>query len=214
MQQLTHFELVGEFHDVFGHPQRNQLYYNVYEENPKLVSFRLDLIEEEYKELYEATTNKDDIEIADALNDMAYVIYGAGQCLGITMKTPVGSIKIDNYLNIMKLMIIDLRNTTTISTLKELLDILLKIVYNTGFTLGLNMDLLFREVHRSNMTKVCVEPDDVILSIEHYKKEGRYKTPSFKQKGKYYVIYDKETTKILKNHNWNPPNLKQYITNN
>ena len=53
MQQLSHFELVGEFHDVFGHPQRKELYYNVYNENPELVSFRIDLIEEEYKELLE-----------------------------------------------------------------------------------------------------------------------------------------------------------------
>jgi predicted HAD superfamily Cof-like phosphohydrolase len=211
MQQLSHFELVGEFHDVFGHPQRKELYYNVYNENSELVSFRIDLIEEEYKELLEATNNKDTIEIADALCDMLYVINGAGQCLGIKMENVSSNIDVEGYLIRMKMLIIGLRNSTTICVLGDMLKELLQLVYNTGYTLGFDMDVLFREVHRSNMTKVCDNIDDVILSVEQYKKEGRYKKPSFRQKGKYYVIYDEETTKILKNHKWTKPNLSNLI---
>ena len=53
--------------------------------------------------------------------------------------------------------------------------------------------------------------EDVNMSIAFYKKENRYKNPSYKIKNDYYVIYDAETSKILKNHKWETPNLKQFF---
>mgnify|MGYP001188532953 FL=1 len=46
---------------------------------------RLDLIEEELKELTEAMKNKDLLEVADALTDILYVTYGAGHAFGIDL---------------------------------------------------------------------------------------------------------------------------------
>ena len=46
---------------------------------------RLELIREEYQELEEAVENKDMVEVADALTDLLYVIYGAGHAFGIDL---------------------------------------------------------------------------------------------------------------------------------
>jgi predicted HAD superfamily Cof-like phosphohydrolase len=73
------------------------------------------------------------------------------------------------------------------------------------------MDNMFREVHRSNMTKVCSTVEDAKESIDFYLREGKYKNPSMRVKGKYFVVYDAETTKILKCHKWETPNLKQFF---
>jgi predicted HAD superfamily Cof-like phosphohydrolase len=46
---------------------------------------RLELIEEELKELREAIGNADIVEVADALTDILYVTYGAGHAFGIDL---------------------------------------------------------------------------------------------------------------------------------
>ena len=46
---------------------------------------RLELIREEYEELEEAIENRDMVEVADALTDLLYVIYGAGHSFGIDL---------------------------------------------------------------------------------------------------------------------------------
>jgi hypothetical protein len=77
------------------------------------------------------------------------------------------------------------------------------------------MDLMFREVHRSNMTKLCPDIDSANKSVEFYKTSAEYKdvykTPAIKQKGKYFVVYNIDNSKILKNINWEEPNLQQFF---
>jgi predicted HAD superfamily Cof-like phosphohydrolase len=46
---------------------------------------RVKLIREELKELEEAILYKDIVEVADALSDLLYVIYGAGHTFGIDL---------------------------------------------------------------------------------------------------------------------------------
>jgi predicted HAD superfamily Cof-like phosphohydrolase len=46
---------------------------------------RVDLIEEEFDELRDGIEAKDIVEVADALTDLLYVIYGAGQAFGIDL---------------------------------------------------------------------------------------------------------------------------------
>ena len=81
----TNFEKVGYFHELFQHPIHKQLNKGVFEENPKLVNLRVKLIEEEFNELKEAIKQKDFKEVADALTDILYVVYGAGHAFGIDL---------------------------------------------------------------------------------------------------------------------------------
>ena len=156
-KHLSNFEKVGEFHELFEHPKFDKLNKDIFEENPKLVDLRLKLIEEEVSELKEAFEKKDFKEVADALSDILYVVYGAGHAFGI------------------------------------------------------NLDKTFAEVHESNMTKACNSEAQAQETIEFIKEtQPRYTQPSYKlsKDGKYYIIYDKETGKILKNKYYQEVNLK------
>ena len=81
MSQGTNFELVGDFmesmdQDVLMSPEFPD------EHTQRL---RINLIEEELDELQLAVDNEDMVEIADALTDLLYVVYGAGHAFGIDL---------------------------------------------------------------------------------------------------------------------------------
>lgn len=77
----TNFELVGDFMEGFG-----QLVL-VEPELPDVETrtLRVNLIKEELAELEEALQDNDIVEVADALTDLLYVIYGAGHSFGIDL---------------------------------------------------------------------------------------------------------------------------------
>lgn len=235
---ISHFESVGEFHDTFGHPQRTTLYETCFQDEPKLVPFRISLMREELNEFKDALKDNDLVEMADALCDLSYVANGAGQCLGIDLDKQLedmglsiekpddfnpeinkniinesadlisqGVESLDKYLA----EFIGSSETENLGEMGEYLAQLLSSTYSFGYSLGFDMDLMFREVHRSNMTKVCVNIEDAKESIARYEKEGRYAEPSVKIKGPYFVVYDKATSKILKNYKWETPDLKQFM---
>jgi len=77
----TNFELVEDFMEAMGQ-EVNAVPTWPEEEIQRL---RLDLIEEELDELHYAMDNKDMVEIADALGDLLYVVYGAGHAFGIDL---------------------------------------------------------------------------------------------------------------------------------
>ena len=53
--------------------------------NTNLAALRLDLINEEVQELRDGLGKKSMLEIADALTDILYVVYGAGHSFGIDL---------------------------------------------------------------------------------------------------------------------------------
>ena len=77
----TNFELVEDFMEAMGQ-EVNAVPTFPEDEIQRL---RLDLIEEELDELHYAIDNKDIVEIADALGDLLYVVYGAGPAFGIDL---------------------------------------------------------------------------------------------------------------------------------
>lgn len=98
----THYELVGEFHSVFGHPLNKEPQRDIFNTNPALVKLRYDLIKEEIDELNEAFKNHDIVECVDALCDILYVVFGAYHVFGVNYDLEYGMINhlsyyIDNY---------------------------------------------------------------------------------------------------------------------
>ena len=81
MRYTTNFDKVEDFMRLFGQ--------NVAEKptmlDEKTLQLRLELIEEELRELYLGVERKNMIEIADALTDLLYVVYGMGAAMGIEL---------------------------------------------------------------------------------------------------------------------------------
>ena len=78
---VTNFEKVGDFMEAFG----QEVLYIPTMPDFNLSALRLDLIEEEVQELRDGLANKSMLEIADALTDILYVVYGAGHAFGIDL---------------------------------------------------------------------------------------------------------------------------------
>ena len=77
----TNFELVGDFMSAC-----NQEVKDVPEiPDWNTCALRLDLINEEVRELEVALANENLVDIADALTDILYVVYGAGHAFGIDL---------------------------------------------------------------------------------------------------------------------------------
>lgn len=79
--RATPFELVGDFMEVFG----QEVNFEPTLRDQETRDLRIDLISEELEELDLALTNKDIVEVADALTDLLYVVYGAGHAFGIDL---------------------------------------------------------------------------------------------------------------------------------
>ena len=78
---MTNFEKVGLFMKTFGQDVKTKPSLS----SKKINDLRISLIQEELNELKEAINNNDLIETADALTDILYVTYGAGQAFGINL---------------------------------------------------------------------------------------------------------------------------------
>ena len=78
---MTNFEKVGMFMKTFGQEIKKKPSLS----SDKINNLRINLIEEEFKELKEALNKKDPKEVADALTDILYVTYGAGHAFGINL---------------------------------------------------------------------------------------------------------------------------------
>ena len=81
MTRESNFKLVEEFMFTFG----QDVHYIAGLRDSQLRELRYNLIAEELGELKEALEKRDIIEVADALTDLLYVIYGAGHAFGINL---------------------------------------------------------------------------------------------------------------------------------
>jgi len=78
---MTNFQLVAEFMEACD--QEIQIYSGL--PNKDTLDLRISLIQEELEELEDAVAEKDIVEVADALTDLLYVIYGMGHSCGINL---------------------------------------------------------------------------------------------------------------------------------
>jgi len=76
---MTNFEKVAEFMTSFRQDVETEPQWTSVSE------LRYNLIDEELKELRQALDERNLIEVADALTDLLYVVYGAGHSFGINL---------------------------------------------------------------------------------------------------------------------------------
>ena len=96
MATKTNFQKVQEFNRAFDMVPKEPMNYDdtdaflhirpsLFTDEPKTIKLRLDLIDEEIKELNQAIKNEDFLETRDALADILYVVYGMADVLGINI---------------------------------------------------------------------------------------------------------------------------------
>jgi predicted HAD superfamily Cof-like phosphohydrolase len=233
---LSNYEQVGEFHQVFGHPLNTEQQINILNDNPKIVQFRLDLIKEELNEFIDACEKKDIIEAIDAIADTMYVVYGACHVFGIDfdkvktcpetlyeiyepcdifeMRRDDLEIETNNFKNIVTELVNDCTVSKKFDEVVMSLDNIIKTCYTISSLFQVDIDKCFNEVHRSNMTKVCISEEEAIETVEWYKNnEKRYADPAYRKSinSKYWVVYDRETSKILKSIKFQLPNIASIV---
>ncbi len=75
--------------------------------------------------------------------------------------------------------------------------------------MGEVFDDAFNEVHRSNMSKFCVDNTEAFNTMNMYSEQG---IPTYYDTAKNpIVVYRKEDSKVLKSINYSPANLKPFI---
>jgi predicted HAD superfamily Cof-like phosphohydrolase len=80
----SNFGKVGQFNDACGCHREPKPRIPV--EHPETIQMRIDLITEETQELAQALSDNDVVEVADALADLLYVVYGAAHTFGIDIQ--------------------------------------------------------------------------------------------------------------------------------
>ena len=92
MKDVTSFQKVSIFMKAMGQDQPEKSGFP----DDKIVGLRLDLIDEECRELKDAVEAKDIVEVADALADLLYVVYGAGHAFGINLDLAFNLVHVSN----------------------------------------------------------------------------------------------------------------------
>ena len=78
---MSNFNDVKKFMNIYGQEVKTKPSFP----SEKIVQLRYDLIKEELDELSDAINDKNIVEVADALTDLLYVVYGAGHAFGIDL---------------------------------------------------------------------------------------------------------------------------------
>ena len=95
---------------------------------------------------------------------------------------------------------------------------ILYVVYGMGVSYGVNLDKAFDMVHRSNMSKLCNTEEEAKKTVQWYKEQynqglSPYDSPDYRAGNEtqdYWVVFNKNTGKVLKNINYNPVNFSNY----
>jgi len=95
---------------------------------------------------------------------------------------------------------------------------LLYVTYGAADAFGYDINKAFKWIHKSNMSKVCETEQLAQETVEWYKQEyatGRltYSDPSYRKdpSGKYFVVFDNDTGKILKSRDYGPVDLTSLV---
>ena len=78
---MSNFTDVEIFMNIYGQEVKKKTEFP----DDKIIQLRYNLIKEELDELEESIKEKNLTEVADALTDLLYVIYGAGHAFGIDL---------------------------------------------------------------------------------------------------------------------------------
>lgn len=92
----TCYDQVFAFHTLYDAPVESVAYEGITNMTDDRIKLRIGLIEEEFNELKAAASERDVVEVADALGDILYVVCGFALEAGIDLEAVVGEIHASN----------------------------------------------------------------------------------------------------------------------
>lgn len=247
MSVKTNFELVCEFNNTFDFPtfplesKPLETQQSVVKYRCNLIK------EEGIEEFGVALEQDNKVEMLDAVVDHLYVLYGACHTFemdpdfhcrlknnikptSLYYQKFVKNNELDNisycetlyyenenlYNNLVKEMQVNKNIIKSFS-------ILLRLIENTyyiGFCLtdsDIQLDKAFRNVHTSNMSKLCTSINEAEETVESYNEKYKnnaspYDSPYYYElKPNLYVVKNKSTGKALKSINYTPASLEAFL---
>ena len=118
-------------------------------------------------------------------------------------------------INVIKSCLENIKVNIKCSDINNLKINLCKILYNVnkfGSSININLDKSFDIVHQSNMTKVCYSEELAKQTVQWYlDNDKRYNTPCYRQNDYGWVIFNKDTGKILKSIHYIPADFSTLL---
>ena len=189
------FQRVREFHRVFGHP----IALSPLLPDRSVRDLRVRLLQEEIDEFCIACDEADMIEMADGLADIAVIIAGTMVAYGVVpgdgrFESPypdgMKPILASDYRTVFPLILVRTFHLYSaaelnddLEAIKSVLMMMMLDVCGIAMNLGIPLNAVFAEVHRSNMAKLL--PDGSVLR--------------------------RADNKILKPDGWTPPDIRQVL---
>jgi predicted HAD superfamily Cof-like phosphohydrolase len=157
----TYTAMVQEFH------QANGAVIDGKQNGPDVMALRIGLITEEFAEMLAAMREQNVVEAADGLADLLYVIAGTAVSYGIALPNEVPAVlwrpvevfeASDVVMFVRRILPRLTRVAHALSVVPgdasdAIVDLWSSVAESGARTWGLPVDALFKEVHRSNMTK-------------------------------------------------------------
>ncbi len=224
------FHKVCEFNKCFDFPTHDDF------SDMKCLNLRLDLIDEEIKELKQAYETLDLTEEKDACADILYVAYGMAYTYKYDsdhhmMTNFKHKVNDDNHIyTLFKSLEYDYTDKDRTHLLNKIYDMfyhitlsvefkdirvimkflheLIYYVYAFQYVSGYDSDYIFDVVHKSNMSKLCINEDEAIKTVNKYLDEYQkgvspYDSPYYYQlENGLFVIKNKSSGKALKSINY------------
>ena len=148
-------------------------------------------------------------------------VYDFNKCFGVPVSDSPQKNVFDENPDLVKLRLSliqeevrELEDAIKDKNFTEVVDALsdiLYVVYGAGVSFGIDLDRSFNIVHDSNMSKSCKTEEEAQQTVEWYKSNDTpYDSPDYRKSedGKYWVVYNKSTGKILKSINYTAANFK------
>lgn len=148
-------------------------------------------------------------------------VYDFNKCFGVSVSDSPQKNVFDEKPELVKLRLSliqeevrELEDAIKDKNFTEVVDALsdiLYVVYGAGVSFGIDLDRSFNIVHDSNMSKSCKTEEEAQQTVEWYKtNDTPYDSPDYRKSddGKYWVVYNKSTGKILKSINYTQANFK------
>lgn len=182
------FQRVAEFHQAFGQAIADAPAFP----DQSVRDLRVRLLAEELAEFRQAYREGDSVEMADGLADICYIIAGTALAYGLVSPDTKFDSPFPDGLTLPSLTVVDYGKilqhrfdaylrAETANRLEDVLSTLMQFLDETcdvAMILGLPLNAVFAEVHRSNMSKLM--PDGSVLRREDGKimKSPKWSAPN------------------------------------